>query len=401
MAYTQASGSPRLSVYDDANTAGSPAYLNTMFRSVVPVFDLVSPRELPLMKAISGGDANNPGMNSLSEPCVSTKFEWMEDQDAPLVTAINTGTTMGDTTGTAMTVTAGHGIYFRVGDIVQVGTEQMRVTALTNADSVAVTRAWAATTPATHAASVAVTIIGRNHLEGSASPDDLSQLGSMPYNYTQEFAASFKLSDIEAAVKRYGITNAIEFETDRVTRGLMRRMERQCIFGKRVQPTASVPGAFGGLVQYVGTTNAVNGNLTKAVINTTLESVFSQVGAANMPDTFLCNAVTKRYLSTIYGTTNVTTFRDQSDPVGGLVIDLIRTDIAEIKTLLVNDMPDSILYAVKLDKLGLGPLKGQEMRRVQLAKTGTSEQFMIYGSYTFQMRASLAHAAWTGLSGVA
>ena len=80
MAYAPATASPMVSLYDDSN-AGP----NTMVRSVVPVFDLVSPKELPFLKFISGGDDNSPGLNSLSEPCVSTKFEWMEEQDAPLV----------------------------------------------------------------------------------------------------------------------------------------------------------------------------------------------------------------------------------------------------------------------------------------------------------------------------
>ena len=404
MAYAPATASPMVSLYDDSN-AGP----NTMIRSVVPVFDLVSAKELPFLKFISGGDDNSPGLNSLSEPCVSTKFEWMEEQDAPLVSSVG-ASTVGSTNTTTFAVTSTtQARYFRVGDVIQVESEHMWVSAIDTSTAVlTVTRAWGGTTGATHAAAVPVTIIGRAHPEGSVAPDDLTQLGTMPYNYVQEFAASFKLSDIEQSVRRYGRASAIELETDRKTRELLRRMERQALFGLRVQGVAATPtpAAFGGLPQYVPTANKytpAGGNLTKALLNTYLGSVFADVGMAGMPDTLLVSGFGAGIISQLYTGTSGTyqTFRDQADPIGGTVIERVRTDLAELQVVRINDLPTGTMFAVKKDRLGIGPLKGEELRRVLLAKTGTSDQYMIYGSYTMQVRNSLSHFMMSGITGIA
>jgi len=403
MAYTQVAGSPRVSLYDDAN-AGP----NTMLRSVVPVFDLVSPRELPFLKLISGGDDNSPALNSLSEPCTGTKYEWIEDQDAPLSTTVG-ASTVGSTNTTTFAVTSTTASkYFRVGDVIQIEDEHMWVSAINTTTAVlTVTRAWGGTTGATHAADTAVTIIGRAHPEGATSPDDLSQLATMPYNYTQEFVASFKLSDIEQSVKRYGQANAIELETDRKTRELLRRMERQSLYGLRQQGSATnaTPAAFGGLPQYVTTANKKTGitDLTKIKINQYLEAIFADVGMAGMPDTLLVSGTGRRYISTLYSSTAnaYITYRDQADPIGGTVVEMVRTDLADLRVVTINDLPSGTMFVVKKDRIGIGPLKGQEMKRVKLAKTGTSEQFMIYGSYTMQVRNSLSHGMWSGITGTA
>ena len=404
MAYAPAAASPKVSLYDDS-TSGP----NTMLRSVVPVFDLVSAKELPFLKFISGGDENSPGLNSLSEPCISTKYEWMEDQDAPLTSTVG-ASTVGSTNTTTFAVTSTTAAkYFRAGDVIQVETEHMWVSAIDTTTAVlTVTRAWGGTTGATHAAAVVVTIIGRAHPEGAVSPDDLSQLVTMPYNYTQEFVASFKLSDIEQSVKRYGVNNAIELETDRKTRELLRRMERQGLFGLRVLGVAATPtpAAFGGLPQYIPTANKytpAGGNLTKALLNTYLGNIFADVGMSGMPDTLLVSGVGRGYVSTLYsGTANAyIVFRDQNDPVGGTVVERVRTDLAELNVVTINDLPAGTMFAVKKDRLGIGPLKGQEMSRVKLAKTGTSDQFMIFGSYTMQVRNSLSHFQMSGITGTA
>ena len=408
MAYSPADASPRVSLYDDA--AHGP---NTMIRSVVPVFDLVSPKELPFLKFISGGDENSPGLNSLSEPCVSNKYEWLEEQDAPLVSAVH-GSTAVTTTGGANTTsvyvastTAAR--YFRTGDVIQIDTEQMWVSAINTTTMVlTVTREWGGTTGAAHSTGAVVTIIGRAHPEGAVSPDDLTQLGTMPYNYVQEFAASFKMSDIEQSVRRYGRASAVEQETDRKTRELLRRMERQALFGLRVLGVAATPtpAAFGGLPQYIPAANKytpAGGNLTKALLNTYLGSVFAESGMAGMPDTLLVSGFGRGIISQLYTGTSGTymTWRDQADPIGGTVIERVRTDLAELQVVTVNDLPTGTMFAVKKDRLGIGPLRGEELRRVLLAKTGTSDQYMIYGSYTMQVRNSPSHFMMSGITGIA
>lgn len=383
---------------------------STNIRNVVPVFDLLSPRELPLLKLFSGGDENNPSLNSLSEPCMATKYEWMEDTDPSWTVTFGANSNFANTSTaeiTGITLSSGHGARIRVGQILEIRdtsavAHQALVTAVSS-DTIAIKRGWGVGTDGTFGTPTSVatittgTIVGRAHEEGTAAPDDRMYYPSMVYNYVQEFAEAVTLTNQEQNIRRYGIDRALDYETDKVTRKLLKNMERQALFGKRVIASSGVPGAFGGLPQYINSTigniTDINAALSRLLINQRLEATFNLVGAAAMPDTILVSATGKRYLTTLYGTSGVTSFRNTNDPVGGDVIDMLKTDVGDMRIELVNDMLDTQIYFVRKDKIGIGPLNGMGLKREMMAKTGTADTWMVYGAYTFQVRQSLSHCA--------
>lgn len=397
MAYTP-TVSPQVSYNDDMAVSAS----TTMVRSVVNTFRVMSQSELPFLNLISGGSPESPALNSLSEPCVSNRYEWLEDEDPPFTSAVaDNPYSSGATT---LNVSSGQGKYFRVGDIILVEDEQMYVSAIST-DALTVTPGWASTTQANHILGKPVYIIGRTHLEGGPAPDDITNLLAVPYNFTQEVVTTFKLSDLQQQVQRYGISSAIERETQKQTRLLLRRLERQAIFGRRVAPSSTTPAAMGGLWQYVGTTKDVNAALTKTIFENELVTLFNKVGAANMPDTILCNARGRNYLSNMYGTTGVVTYRDQSNPTGGWVIEMVKTSTTgDLRIYTINDIYDDPtngvdIFVVKKDMLGFGPLRGMELKREPLARTTTSQQWMISGAYTMEVRNSLSHIRYKRITG--
>jgi hypothetical protein len=225
----------------------------------------------------------------------------------------------------------------------------------------------------------------------------------MPYNQVMEITDTIRLSEIEQAVRRYGVDDAVEYETQKRTRELMRLVERQCFYGKRVAMANGVPGSFGGLDVYIPAANVVNasgGALTVEHINTVLQSIWSTAGKMNLPDTILVGAWGKRKISALYGLmTGVTNNRDVNERRGGVLVDTIQHDFGgTIDVMLSPWQPANKVYLLKADKVGIGPLVGKSFTREMLAKTGTSDKWMISGSYTLEVRASKCHGRIDSIS---
>lgn len=379
----------------------SYADTTTQIRSVIPEFDLLSPAEVPVLKWMTGGNDDKPSLNNLDAPCTQTQYEWMEDTDPAHTSTL--GAAFADAVGTALNLASGIADLVE-GQIILVDSEQMLVTTVTGANTATVTRGWGGTTAASHLINAVVTFVGSAHKEGADAPSAINSVPIMPYNVVQEFTKTIQLSEIEQAINRYGIDNAIEYETAKRARQLYIDMEKQLFYGKRVTATSSLPGAFGGFDTYVPAGNIIAGgsaDLTGTMVMQAVQKCFDAVGMAGIPDTIVCSAKTRRKLSLLFSSYNsVVTYREQADNVGGVKVDKIVTDFGELDILVSNWCPTFNLYILKKEKLGIGPLNGpggnKEMRREMLAKTGTSDKFMITGDYTFQMRASSMHCGVSG-----
>jgi hypothetical protein len=364
----------------------------TAIRSVVPEFDLLSPEDCPVLKLISGGDETNPSLSSLSEPCTAMKYEWMEDADPAMATTLAASASGA---ATSIAVATGFGKNLVEGHILLIGTEQLLVGVTDATDTIPVTRGFAGTTTATAASSAPVTIIGRVHKEGASAPADRSLYPTMPYNYVQEWTASIELTELEQAIKRYGIDNAVEYDTGRKMRDLMRLIERQVLRqDQRQVGSSTVPALAGGLKAFIPAANQVNlgaALVAKDVLDL-MQTIYGTVGKSKLPDTIICGPWVRRKLTTTFATTSVTTFREQKDLRGGLKVDTIQTDFGQDLSIVLSDLIDpQDLFLVKREKLGFGPLQGKEFTRTMLAKTKTSDSWMVNGAYTFQVRASSCH----------
>lgn len=365
----------------------------TQIRSVVPEFDLVSPNEFPFLKLIAGGADDKPSLNSLSAPCRATKYEWLELADPALTTSLTADITATGATG--ITVATADAPNIVEGMILLIGTEQLLVGAATGVNPVPVTRGFAGTTAATAASSSAVvTIIGRVHKEGADAPADRTIFPTMPYNYVQEIAATIHVSEIEQAIDRYGVDDAIDMETRSRSRDLFHFMERGIFYQTRVAPGAGAYPVFGGLRDFIPAANqkdkSGNAIATDDVLGL-MQTIYQGIGTSGMPTVAVCNAWVRRKLTTVFATTNTTNFRNISEKYGGLKVDTVVTDFGELDILLCANCPTTDLYLVKPDKLGFGPLAGMELKREMMAKTGSADKFMLYGAYTFELRASKCH----------
>lgn len=364
----------------------------TLERSVIPEVDLLTPEEIPFLKRISGGTDTQPTLSSLSETPTEVKFEWLEDSDPPLQTTL--ASAMSDTSTLALVVDAATALWMVEGNILLIDTEQVIVGLVTGSTTIVLSkRGHGGSTAATHASGATVTLIGRVHLEGADSPMDSSTYPVMPYNYCQEMTAGIKLSEIEQAVRRFGIDDALDRVTGQKMRRLMRLAERQCFYGLRNLGTAAEYGTYGGVQTYIPAANTVDlssAGLEVDDLEGVMQTIFKTVGLSKMPDTIVVGPEVRRRLSKIYSQ-NVTVYRDQVVRRGGVKVDVVDTSFGPLDILMTDLSNSTDLYLLNMDKLGFGPLEGKGFKREMLAKTGTTDKWMISGVYVFQMRASACH----------
>ena len=135
----------------------------------------VSPDEVPLTKLL--------GINSIKDPPVqSTTYEWLEEELAPTSTTLNGA--IADTTTTTCAVYTGAGNSIRVGTLLAIGDELVRVSGVST-DTLTISRGWASTTAATALDGAAVKIAGFALIEGADAVASFTMDVGTGYNYTR------------------------------------------------------------------------------------------------------------------------------------------------------------------------------------------------------------------------
>jgi len=358
---------------------------------VVDQIEIVSPKATPVLKRLS------PGMNNLSVVCDEAKYEWVEDELSITSSLLATATI--NTTTTTCEITEHEGEYFLKGMILLIDDEQVLVTTKGDADDiVTIQRQWGGTTGTTHAVGATVEIVSRSHIEGADAPDDSYTVPTMPYNYIQTFQAQVKLSDIEAAIRRWGVRDQWAYQEGKKLSETMKLVERTMFYGKKVLLASSTPGNFGGFEEYILAANKNNiGSvaLTKSDIEDLLQEIFVLVGEEFMPNLLICNGFVKRKISGFYEA-SVRTVRDES--TGGISISRVETDLGALDILLSKTCPAAKAYVLNTNMIGLGPLKGEGFHILDLARTGTAEERLLVGTYTMEMRNPKCHGLLYGIS---
>jgi len=333
--------------------------------------------------------------------CDEVKYEWVEDELSITSSLLATATI--NTTTTTAEITEHEGEYFLKGMIVQIDDEQMLIGTKGDADDIitfatTIGRGWGSTTATSHAVGAVVEIIGRAHIEGADAPDDSYTVPTMPYNYIQTFPAEVQLSDIEAAIRRWGVRDQWAYQEGKKLSETMKLVERQMFYGKAVAFAASTPGSFGGFEEYIwagNKNNLASAELIRSHIEDLLQEIFVLVGEEFMPNLLICNGWVKRKISSLYEP-YVRTVRDES--TGGITISRVETDLGALDILLSKTCPAAKAFVLNTNMISLGPLKGEGFHILELARTGTAEKRMLSGTYTMEMRNPKCHGLLYGIS---
>lgn len=355
------------------------------------VTDRIIMKEPDAIVAISALGLSNEGKFAfVNTP--GTKYEWLEDQFAGQVDAINGAELTTDTTLTVFTVDAG--ALFQVGDVIRVDAELMWVASVAT-HVLNVTRGYAGT-QATHADGAAVTVVGRQRLEGAAAGDGAYTEPSTGVNYSSIFQKTIEISRSNALLQNYGISNVVDREIDKVMDENMRILNRSMYTGAVKAGSATTPRGAGGLDDFISTNKVASAGaaLTRKNIEDELALAWA---AGGEPDLILCDGWGKRKIASFYEGFVRT---ERSESVGGVTIDVVTMPLG-MSVMVAADRfcPAGYMFIVDRNFAGgitLDPFFYEELGKSKDTADGGYGQ--VVGEYGFVCAFETAHAKITGYS---
>lgn len=353
--------------------------------------DKLKPVDTPLLLRI--------GRDSLRDSCTAVKHEWLEDAVRGTTTNDVGGTINNTTDPVTVTVTSGDGnTKFRVNDILKIEQELVRVTAVA-ANTITVSRGWAGSTNAAHASGILITLVGTALPQGSDLLGARTTTKTGLFNYTQIFEEEVKVAKTMQATNKYTQQNDPEYQIGSQLDIIGINMERTLLFGRRNQPTSSLPGAMDGIQARISTNtyNKASAALTQAMLEDAMQDIWTAGGA---PTLIVTNATQQRRINSFLDGYRET---DYNDDVLGTMVRRYKTNFGTVDVLLDRHMPTDEVWILDESKIGFGPLVGRELSTVKLPPLSKEyDVWQISGEYTSEVRLEPSHArifslATTGL----
>lgn len=344
-------------------------------RQIAELIDIMSPREVPFIKliGIDGEAGSNP------------KHEWLEDtllaetslvHDNPLlIGALN------------VTVPAGHGINFQVGNLIKVASEFMYVTQVV-VDALTVIRGAAGSAAAQHAQNTVIEIVGIANKEGSDAPLKGTTELVIPYNYFQDFDQAYSISYVAEKTAIHGVQEGdYARELKKAFEEITIKLERTAILGVRFAGDPNVPRLMGGLDYFLSSAYSTNhasidlggAPVEEKDINDLLQKLFYAVGSQNMARTVICGAWNKRRVNDFYAPS---ARMARNERTGGVVVDTIDTDHGPVDVVISLRCPMNKMYFVNTEFLKIHPYNGLAFFDEEKSTQGAYKKREIFGSYS-------------------
>ena len=237
---------------------------------------------------INGKEDGEGGRNRAK----AIKTEWSQ-------TALRSrGETVTLADGTATTLTVADARMYQVGEILRCEAEVMRVTAIASATTLTVTRAYAGTTGAAHAAKM-VFSLGKAAEENSTPGASITDTPTNMFNYVQTFDVPVEVSkDQIMAWTTDG--NTLDSQLERRFIEVNRQFARALLYGIKFQDTSTMATpirTMGGLFSFL-TSNVtlVGGALTTSAIDALILKI---VNAGASPKTIAVSPYQKQKLDAL------------------------------------------------------------------------------------------------------
>lgn len=378
--------------------------------------DILRPVDVPLLTLI--------GRDSLRDPAVQVKHEWLEDEYRGMTAGIAAGLAITDPiaatpdnaadvanfrgSGGTGTPAAYSAASVNPGDVVRisssVGSEIAIVTAV-GSTTIDLDRSQLGTTPLAHTAvPVTITIIGTMQPQGLTTVGESRTTTKVNlFNYTQIFEDSFRASDTQQVTRKYTAQNDMANEMSKIMDLMGVQMERTLLFGQKQQPSLTVgqapatgpAGAMGGIPAFV-TSNVYDKagiSLTEAMLEDALEA--SWVAGASSTHAFV-NSSQKRVINTFMDSERRV---DYHDPRLGNTIETYMTDFGIVSFVLDRHMPADEVLIIDADKIGFGPLMGRPLTMSKRpVESQEADLWQVSGEYTCEVRLEKSHAIIKGLA---
>lgn len=347
-------------------------------QSVVDQILLLNPHQTPLIN-----------MLGFSDPVTQTTHQWFEDEMFADESTVNGAKLATDTTITVADVEP-----FRVGHVVKIGDELLKVTAI-NGNDLTVIRGYASTQAADIADGAKVEVQFVEGVEGADARAARYKARVPKHNKTQIFDDTIEISGTAQAVTQYGITDLYAYEKDKKQLELALQLEKALING--VEYENGQVRQMRGIRSFIqsNVTN-VNGALTIDHINDLAQDIYEQGGfSSGGRYVIIVPAKQKRAISKFQG--DQVRFQ-QVENIRGQVVDTIATDFGEFEVHLNNNLNPDELFLVDANRIAIRPLAGREFFHKYMGEKGDYTTGIVVGEYTLEFKQEKAHGRLKGLA---
>jgi hypothetical protein len=326
----------------------------------------------------------------------SVKHEWTE-----VALSVREETiTLADDVATALDVADAY--QYQINELIKCESEVMRVTAIADLNTLTVTRGYAGTTAAAHAAKTAYTI-GSADPENSQAPEGIADNGSRLYNYVQTLTRGVELSNEEIA-QLSTAGNPLTGQLARRFIEVNRQLAKAVLYGVRYEDTSNKIHTMGGLTQFV-TTNVTNvaGALTLAAIDAKILAI---VRAGGDPKIMVMSPEQKQKLDALDADLVRIGKKDDQSKTGGNpnVMTWQSGVLGHTLDIIVDQSVNTDeLWILDTDFVEIGHLSNNGVNgafHVEDATTPGQDgvQKVIRGKYSVRVRQQKAHARLYGLT---
>jgi hypothetical protein len=348
---------------------------------------MIDPRDTPLIAALGGLDS---ARNKFKVNVNGKKIEILEDALSAVETTLNYGTTL---TTNATSFTVADGSLLKVGDVIQIDSEYMVISAISSNVVTVYSRSYGGTN-ATHASTDTIYRVGQARLEGAdASYRGLNALGN-PYNYTGIFQEGFKVTGTERAIEHYGYTDPYVYEARKMIPDMLRLVDRMAFHGVRAAGSATAPRSAGGLLTFI-TDNSVNagGAIVKADIDDAAEYVTIDGGN---PDIFVCHPSIARDMRDIIDSSSFVRIGLMNEDFGMKGVRTIHTQYGSLALIMDRWCPTDKAFVLDSSRAGYYTLRDWET--YPLAKTGDADKGEVLGEFSLLVANDKAHGWIYGIT---
>ena len=321
----------------------------------------------------------------------SIKTEWTQTALRPRGEIVTTGSG-------ATSVTVADSRVYQIGELLRIEAEIYRVTALTNATTLAVTSAYAGTVTAAHTAKLLYslgTADAENSVPGAAVSDTVLRL----FNYVQTFSVPVEISKDQ--IMAWTIDgNTLDAQTERRFVEINRQLARAAVYGIKYDDGAAIR-TMGGMISFL-TTNVTNvaGAVTIAVIDALLLKI---VNAGAKPKVMVTSPYQKQKIDALDSNKQLLGKKEHTG--GNLVTNTWQSGILDYELDLIVDrtmLDDQILF-LDDDMVEIMPFEGNGESGAWGTYDATApgqdgKKQVIRGKYTVKVHNEKAHGYLYGLT---
>jgi hypothetical protein len=357
---------------------------------------LIGKRESVVDQILLLNEHQTPLLNLLgfSSPVTQVEHVWFEDE-----VYADQSTVVGAQTNVSTSVVVASAEPFRANQVVKIGDELLKVTAVNEGTkTLTVVRGYANTTAVAITDGVVIEVQFVEGKEGNDARDARFKPRARKSNLTQIFDETVSITGTAAAVAQYGIDDLYEYEKQKKQLELALQLEKALISGIKYESGDGLTRQLGGMRNTIATNviDAAQAALTDTLVNDAMQKIYEKGGFANGGVfKIMVGAKQKRAISN-FSTSQIRL--DRADNGRGQVVDHFVSDFGKAEIVLNNNLQANELFVFDANRVSIHSLTGREFTHEYLGKKGDYFEGQIVGEYTAMIQQEKAHARIKGLA---